>query len=93
MAIINFSVNADGLEEQLLVDVVKNQAPEVEAKRDKLLVQINQGKILINKYQEMILDELEKSDQEKILDNEPLIEILENTRTKSKQISGNLLQQ
>jgi hypothetical protein len=39
----------------------------------------------------MILDELEKSDQEKILDNEPLIEILENTRTKSKQISGNLL--
>jgi dynein heavy chain len=93
LAIVNFIVTQDGLEEQLLVDVVKSQAPEVEMKRDHLLVLINDGTNQIDNYQEMTLDELEKSDQEMILDNEQLIETLENTRVKSRQIAGSLKQQ
>lgn len=34
LTIINFTVTFDGLEEQMLVDVVINEAPEVEKRRD-----------------------------------------------------------
>lgn len=44
LTIINFTVTFLGLEEQLLVDVINNLRPEIEEKRDALVVQIAQGK-------------------------------------------------
>ena len=38
LTIINFTVTFDGLEEQLLADVVVNEKPEVEEKRDQLVM-------------------------------------------------------
>ena len=38
LTVINFTVTFAGLEEQMLVDVVKNQVPEVEQKRDDLVI-------------------------------------------------------
>lgn len=36
VTIINFTVTMTGLEDQLLVDVVKNERPDLEAKKDEL---------------------------------------------------------
>lgn len=38
--IINFTVTFEGLNEQLLADVVNNLAPEVEKQRDSLVLEI-----------------------------------------------------
>lgn len=44
LTIINFTVTFLGLEEQLLVDVMKNQEPLIEERRDRLTVQISSNK-------------------------------------------------
>lgn len=38
LTIINFTVTFPGLEEQLLVDVMKSQEPEIEQQKDKLTI-------------------------------------------------------
>jgi dynein heavy chain len=38
VTLINFTVTPDGLEDQLLVEVVKFEQPEVEQKKDQLIV-------------------------------------------------------
>jgi dynein heavy chain, axonemal len=59
--IINFTVTFEGLNEQLLADVVINLEPEVEQQRDALVIEIS--RIQSEKYflQSSILDELAES--------------------------------
>jgi dynein heavy chain len=38
LTVINFSITFEGLEEQMLVDVIKNEEPEVEEQRDSLII-------------------------------------------------------
>lgn len=38
LTIINFSITFNGLQEQMLVDVIKHLAPEVEEERDTLII-------------------------------------------------------
>ena len=40
VTLINFTVTFEGLEEQLLGDVVIKEKPEVEAKRDEIVLQM-----------------------------------------------------
>ena len=40
VTIVNFTVTAHGLEDQLLVEVVKNERPELEQQKDALIVQL-----------------------------------------------------
>ena len=40
VALINFTVTPDGLEDQLLAEVVKNEKPELEQMKDQLVVQL-----------------------------------------------------
>ena len=44
LTVINFTVTFPGLEEQLLVDVMKSQEPEIEQQKDNLTIQIATGK-------------------------------------------------
>lgn len=44
LTVINFSITFEGLVEQMLVDVIKNEAPEVEEQRDSLIIQLAQSK-------------------------------------------------
>ena len=38
LTVIDFSITFEGLEEQMLVDVIKNEEPEVEEQRDSLII-------------------------------------------------------
>ncbi len=42
--LINFTVTLKGLEDQLLVDVVRYERPDLEQRKDKLIVSISQDK-------------------------------------------------
>lgn len=81
--IINFSVTFIGLEDQLLADVINNLQPDLEFRRDKLVVEIAQKKNDLFQKQSQILKELADSNGETILDNEVLIETLEIVKSKS----------
>ena len=55
LSIINFTVTFPGLEEQLLVDVMKSQEPEIEQQKDNLTIQIATGKNQLYALQSQIL--------------------------------------
>ena len=44
LTVINFSITFEGLEEQMLVDVIKIEAPEVEEQRDSLIIKLAQSR-------------------------------------------------
>ena len=90
LTIINFTVTFEGLEDQLLVDVINNQEPDIEARRDKLVVEIATGKNDLARLQNKILVELAESNAETILDNVVLIETLEIAKTESTHVTARL---
>ena len=90
--IINFTVTFEGLNEQLLADVVNNLAPEVEKQRDSLVLEITRIQNEQQTLQSSILNELTQSNQETILDNDELIATLQISKTKSGEIAESLHQ-
>jgi dynein heavy chain len=90
LTVVNFTVTREGLEDQMLVDVVNNEAPEVEQKRDALVVSIAESRNKLDGYKSSILNELAASDASTILDNEALISNLEISRTASISITAEL---
>lgn len=87
LTVINFTVTFDGLEEQMLADVVVNEVPEVEQKRDDLVMSIAGYKNEMKRLESKILKDLAESNSETILDNTSLIETLEASKVKSKLIA------
>jgi dynein heavy chain len=61
LTVINFTVTFDGLQEQMLADVVINEAPEVEQKRDTLVMEIAGSKNEIKRLENKILKDLAES--------------------------------
>ena len=90
LTVINFTVTFDGLEDQLLVDVINNREPEIEKRRDKLVVEIATSKNQLARLQEQILNELAESNAETILDNVKLIETLEICKSESTNVAASL---
>jgi dynein heavy chain len=76
LSVINFTVTFDGLDEQLLAEVVQNLEPQVEATRDQLIIEISGTKNEQFQLQSSILTSLAESNSETILDNEQLISAL-----------------
>ena len=70
----------------MLVDVVINEAPEVEKKRDDLVLEISGSKNELKHLEIKILKDLAESNQDTILDNQDLIDTLEISKNKSKVI-------
>ena len=89
VTVINFTVTMKGLEDQLLVDVIKSERPDLEEKRDKLVVSIaaDQGQLL--RIEEEILSMLANASGN-ILDDEELINALARSKTTSTAINGRL---
>lgn len=71
----------------MLVDVVINEQPQVEKKRDDLVLQISSFKNVMKSLENKILRDLAESNSETILDNDALIQTLEEAKDKSKLIA------
>ena len=85
VTLINFTVTFEGLEEQLLGDVVVKEKPEVEAKRDEIVLQMAEDKKTLKSIENNILKMLNDSSIEQILDEDTLIEVLDQSKITSAE--------
>ncbi|KAJ3027001.1 UNVERIFIED_CONTAM: Dynein heavy chain 6, axonemal, partial [Siphonaria sp. JEL0065] len=85
VTIINFTVTKQGLEGQLLADVVKIERPELEEQRNTLIVSISNDKRQLKDIEERILKLLFNSEGN-ILDDEELINTLNQSKVTSAAI-------
>lgn len=90
LTIINFTVTFEGLEEQLLVDVVVREKPEVEKTRDELVVNLAKLETDKREVEIKILKTLAESNESTILDGDDLIIILETSKEKAASIKDKL---
>ncbi|KAI8909816.1 dynein heavy chain and region D6 of dynein motor-domain-containing protein [Gorgonomyces haynaldii] len=89
VTIINFTVTKQGLEGQLLADVVKLEKPELEQQRNSLIVNIANDKKQLKDIEDKILKLLFNS-QGNILDDEELIDTLNQSKVTSAAINVRL---
>jgi len=78
-----------GLEDQLLVDVVKNERPDLEELIGQLVVQINSDRKVIKDIETDILNKVKDASND-ILDNDILVNKLDQSKVKSTSISQKL---
>lgn len=78
VTLINFTVTPEGLEDQLLVDVVKYERPELEQQRDQLVVQLSDFKKQLKELEAKILKLVGEAGDD-ILDDEELIVTLDQS--------------
>jgi dynein heavy chain, axonemal len=86
VTVINFTVTPDGLEDQLLVDVVAHERPELEQQKDQLVVQLSDFKRQLQDIEAKIL-KLVSEASEDILDDEELIITLDQSKQTSIAIN------
>jgi dynein heavy chain, axonemal len=89
VTIINFTVTMKGLEDQLLVDVIKSERLDLEEKRDLLVVSIAADQKQLLEIEEEILSMLANASGN-ILDDEELINALARSKTTSSAINNRL---
>eukprot|EP00742_Colponemidia_sp_Colp-10_P004283 GILJ01004568.1.p1 GENE.GILJ01004568.1~~GILJ01004568.1.p1 ORF type:complete len:2868 (+),score=508.60 GILJ01004568.1:1-8604(+) len=85
VTIINFTVTVKGLEDQLLVDVVRAERPDLEEQKDTLIVQISSDKKQLEDLEDKILMLLAQAEGD-ILDDEVLINTLAASKSTSEAI-------
>ena len=85
-AIVNFMITMDGLEDQLLGDVVRKERPDLEKQKDKLIMGMAMDKKQLDELQDKVL-KLLKEAQGMVLDNEPLINTLQQSKVTSTMIN------
>jgi dynein heavy chain len=83
--VINFTVTLDGLEEQLLGNVVKHEKPGLEEEKAALITQMNEDKITMKELEDNLLERLSAPGVNLIEDND-----LMNTLDRSKVMSAEL---
>lgn len=87
--VINYAITIDGLENQLLAEVVKVERTDLEEQREMLIEETSINKILLSTLEDSLLRELASSSGN-MLDNEELIETLENTKEKANEVISKL---
>lgn len=80
----------EGLEEQMLVDVVIHEKPETEKARDTLILNLAALETEKRSIEIKILKTLADSNEETILDGDQLIEILDTSKYKASLIKQQL---
>lgn len=83
--LINFTVTRDGLEDQLLAEVVKAERPDLEELKAELTKQQNDFKIMLKQLEDDLLSRL-SSAGENILGDTALVENLEITKSTASEI-------
>lgn len=87
--VINYAVTVDGLENQLLSVVVREERFDLEEQREMLIEETSINKNLLSTLEDSLLRELSNSTGN-MLDNEDLIHTLENTKSKASDITSKL---
>ena len=83
--LINFSVTAAGLEEQLLFRVVELERPDLATQKSALISSQNEFKVVLAELEELLLEKLANA-QGDILQDTELIESLESAKVTFDQI-------
>lgn len=89
--VINYAITIDGLENQLLAEVVKVERNDLEEQREMLIEETSINKILLSTLEDSLLRELASSSGN-MLDNEELIHTLENAKSKALEVTTKLNQ-
>jgi len=81
VTVINMTVTQRGLEDQLLVDVVKHERPELESRKDALIVSIASDKKQLADIESKILKMLAESSGDLLDDDELINQLAASKRT------------
>jgi len=92
VTLINFTVTFDGLQQQMLGDVVVAEKPEIEEKRDKIVLTMAADSKKIKELENNILKMLSDATLEQILDEDTLIEVLQDSKKISAEINERMEQ-
>lgn len=85
LTLVNFTVTRDGLEDQLLAEVVKAERPDLEEVKAGLTKQQNQFKITLKQLEDDLLSRLSSAGDD-ILGDTALVENLESTKMTASDI-------
>jgi len=88
--VINFAVTFDALEEQLLVEVIVKEKPELEEERTRRITEIATYQNQLREIEADILERLTNTTEDTILTNEELISSLEKSKKSSIEIEKNI---
>ncbi len=89
ITLINFTVTQNGLEDQLLVEVVKFERPDLESQKDSLILNINDSKKALKDLEQQILIMVRDASNE-ILENDILVNKLAQSKEQSIIIAADL---
>jgi dynein heavy chain len=86
VTLINFTVTLEGLEDQLLVEVVKCEQPELEETRNNLIVSLSDFKRQLKNSEDKILKLVAEAGKE-ILDDDKLLNNLNSSKAISNTVN------
>ncbi|XP_077987554.1 dynein axonemal heavy chain 3-like isoform X2 [Glandiceps talaboti] len=86
VTLLNFMITPLGLEDQLLGLVAAREKPELEEKKNQLIIESAKNKKLLKEIEDKILEVLSSS-QGNILEDESAIQILSSSKQLAKEIS------
>lgn len=86
VTVINFTVTPEGLEDQLLVAVVRYERPDLEEQKDQLITKSAELKRQLKETEDKILKLVSEADED-ILNDEELINTLEQSKETSIMIN------
>jgi len=89
--LLNFMATLEGLEDQMLGVTVKQERPDLEEKREKLVIQDAENKKQLKAIEDQILELLAKAEGN-ILDDEVLISTLAQAKVTSNEIEVQVAQ-
>ncbi|VDL18993.1 unnamed protein product [Hymenolepis diminuta] len=89
--LINFTVTREGLEDQLLANIVRKERPDLETLKSDLTRQQNEFKITLKALEDALLAKLSEAEGN-FLGNYALVENLENNKRTAAEIQGKVEQ-
>ncbi|KEP65299.1 UNVERIFIED_CONTAM: ATPase family associated with various cellular activities (AAA) domain-containing protein [Hammondia hammondi] len=87
--LVNFTVTPEGLEQQLLTEVVRLEMPDTEKRGTEILVQISKDKRVLKHLEELILQLLSETGGN-ILDDEKVVQALHRSRSTAESVARRL---
>eukprot|EP01029_Cantina_marsupialis_P013888 TRINITY_DN307_c2_g5_i1.p1 TRINITY_DN307_c2_g5~~TRINITY_DN307_c2_g5_i1.p1 ORF type:complete len:1977 (+),score=578.12 TRINITY_DN307_c2_g5_i1:155-5932(+) len=86
VTLLNFMITPTGLQDQLLSTVVAQERPDLETKRNDLIVEMATNQKQLRDIESRILDVLQRA-QDTLLEDESTIEVLRDAKTLALEIS------